>query len=89
MLWLVGSRGRDRRYAGQIPGLLPGPGEPAAVDDQVFVAAIGARDGFEPLPRGDVHQVDRNLDRETRTQISYELGHGRTDVLAAYIGSRV
>ncbi|MRF39576.1 integrase [Escherichia coli] len=33
-------------------------------------------------------QVDRHLDREARRQISYELGHGRIDVVAAYIGGR-
>lgn len=32
--------------------------------------------------------TDRNLDREARRQISYELGHGRIDVVAAYIGGR-
>ncbi|WP_085720850.1 integrase domain-containing protein [Pseudomonas sp. B22(2017)] len=31
-------------------------------------------------------QVDKNLDRQARKQISYELGHGRIDVVAAYIG---
>ncbi|WP_367083035.1 integrase domain-containing protein [Pseudomonas sp. HOU2] len=30
--------------------------------------------------------VDKNLDRQARRQISYELGHGRIDVVAAYIG---
>ncbi|CEI19333.1 hypothetical protein PAMH19_4854 [Pseudomonas aeruginosa] len=30
--------------------------------------------------------VDRNLDREARRQLGYELGHGRIDVVAAYIG---
>jgi integrase len=33
-------------------------------------------------------QVDRNIDREARSQIGYELGHGRIDVVAAYIGGR-
>jgi integrase len=37
---------------------------------------------------GHCCQVDRNLDREARRQISYELGHGRIDVVAAYIGGR-
>ncbi|WBM35434.1 MULTISPECIES: integrase domain-containing protein [Pseudomonas] len=37
---------------------------------------------------GQCCQVDRNLDREARKQISYELGHGRVDVVAAYIGGR-
>ncbi|UVM65009.1 integrase domain-containing protein [Pseudomonas sp. B21-009] len=30
--------------------------------------------------------VGKNLDRQARRQISYELGHGRIDVVAAYIG---
>ncbi|GLO14345.1 hypothetical protein PPUJ20028_29280 [Pseudomonas putida] len=33
-------------------------------------------------------QADRNLDREARRQISYELGHGRIDVVAAYVGGQ-
>lgn len=37
---------------------------------------------------GQCCQVDRHLDREARRQISYELGHGRIDVIAAYIGGR-
>lgn len=39
-----------------------------------------------PINGGHFCQVDRNLDREARKQISYELGHGRIDVVAAYIG---
>ncbi|PIB61464.1 integrase domain-containing protein [Pseudomonas sp. 2822-17] len=41
-----------------------------------------------PAPINGVQccQVDRNIDREARRQISYELGHGRIDVVAAYIG---
>lgn len=39
-----------------------------------------------PINDGQCRQVDRNLDREARRQISYELGHGRIDVIAAYIG---
>lgn len=39
-----------------------------------------------PINGGQCCQVDRNLDREARRQISYELGHGRIDVVAAYIG---
>lgn len=31
-------------------------------------------------------QIDRHLDREARRQISFELGHGRIDVVAAYVG---
>ncbi len=41
-----------------------------------------------PINGGQCCQVDRNLDREARTQISHELGHGRIDVVAAYIGGR-
>ena len=41
-----------------------------------------------PINGGQCCQADRNLDRETRRQISYELGHGRIDVVAAYIGGR-
>ncbi|WP_439254146.1 integrase domain-containing protein [Pseudomonas monteilii] len=41
-----------------------------------------------PINDGQCLQVDRNLDREARRQISYELGHGRIDVAAAYIGGR-
>jgi hypothetical protein len=41
-----------------------------------------------PINGGHFCQVDRNLDREARRQISYELGHGRVDVVAAYIGGR-
>jgi integrase len=39
-----------------------------------------------PVSGGQCCQVDRHLDREARRQISYELGHGRIDVVAAYIG---
>lgn len=41
-----------------------------------------------PINSGQYCQVDRYLDRETRRQISHELGHGRIDVVAAYIGGR-
>lgn len=41
-----------------------------------------------PINGGQCCQVDRNLDREARGQVSYELGHGRIDVAAAYIGGR-
>lgn len=41
-----------------------------------------------PINGGNSCEVDRNLDREARRQISYELGHGRIDVVAAYIGGR-
>ncbi|MCS4065456.1 integrase domain-containing protein [Pseudomonas putida] len=39
-----------------------------------------------PINGGQYYQVDGNLDREAQRQISYELGHGRIDVVAAYIG---
>lgn len=42
-----------------------------------------------PINGGQCCQIDRNLDREARRQISYELGHDRIDVVAAYIGGRV
>ncbi len=41
-----------------------------------------------PINGGKCCQVGRNLDREARRQISYELGHGRIDVVAAYVGGR-
>ncbi|OOW05191.1 integrase [Pseudomonas sp. MF6396] len=41
-----------------------------------------------PINGGQCYLVDRSLDREARRQISYELGHGRIDVVAAYIGER-
>ncbi|WLG90775.1 integrase domain-containing protein [Pseudomonas cucumis] len=37
---------------------------------------------------GHCYQLDRHLDRDARVQISYELGHGRIVVVAAYIGGR-
>jgi uncharacterized protein with PIN domain len=39
-----------------------------------------------PINGGHCFAVDRRLDREARIQISYELGHGRIEVVAAYIG---
>ncbi|MDV6882694.1 integrase [Pseudomonas aeruginosa] len=42
-----------------------------------------------PINGGQCRQVDSNLDLEARRQISYELGHGRIDVVAAYIGGRI
>jgi integrase len=39
-----------------------------------------------PINGGQCCQIDRHLDRQARRQISYELGHGRIDVIAAYIG---
>lgn len=41
-----------------------------------------------PINGGQCCPLDRNLDREARKQISHELGHGRIDVVAAYIGGR-
>ncbi|WP_104911380.1 integrase domain-containing protein [Pseudomonas sp. LG1D9] len=41
-----------------------------------------------PVNAGDCIQQHRRLDQEARGQISYELGHGRIDVVAAYIGGR-
>ena len=45
-------------------------------------------DHLAPIKGGRCYQLDRNLDQEARAQISYELGHGRTDVVTAYIGGR-
>lgn len=41
-----------------------------------------------PINGGRCYQLDRHLDQEARVQISYELGHGRIDVISAYIGGR-
>lgn len=41
-----------------------------------------------PINGGRCYQLDQHLDQEARVQISYELGHGRIDVLSAYIGGR-
>ena len=41
-----------------------------------------------PINGGECCGINRRLDREARRQISYELGHGRIDVVAAYIGGR-
>ncbi|EPM0510174.1 TPA: integrase domain-containing protein [Pseudomonas putida] len=41
-----------------------------------------------PINGGQCSLTDRNRDREARRQISYELGHGRIDVVAAYVGGR-
>jgi hypothetical protein len=41
-----------------------------------------------PINGGHCYQLDRHLDREARDQISDELGHGRIDVVSAYIGGR-
>ncbi|EFQ66033.1 phage integrase [Pseudomonas fluorescens WH6] len=42
-----------------------------------------------PINGGRCSKFDPRLDREARLQISYELGHGRIDVVSAYIGGRV
>ncbi|MFS6896346.1 integrase domain-containing protein [Pseudomonas aeruginosa] len=39
-----------------------------------------------PINGGQCCQLDQCLDHQARRQISYELGHGRIDVVAAYIG---
>ena len=41
-----------------------------------------------PINGGECYQLNLRLDREARKQVSYELGHGRIDVVAAYIGGR-
>jgi hypothetical protein len=41
-----------------------------------------------PINGGKFYQIDRHLDQKVRAQISYELGHGRIDVVSAYIGGR-
>ncbi|WP_288650492.1 integrase domain-containing protein [Pseudomonas sp. UBA5568] len=41
-----------------------------------------------PINGGQCYQVDKNLDREARRQISHELGHCRINVVSAYIGGR-
>ncbi len=44
---------------------------------------------FHPAPinGGRCYQLDRHLDQGARVQISYEPGHGRIDVVSAYIGA--
>ncbi|MBD8199855.1 integrase domain-containing protein [Pseudomonas viridiflava] len=41
-----------------------------------------------PINGGSCYQIDQHLDQQARAQISYELGHGRIDVVSAYIGGR-
>lgn len=41
-----------------------------------------------PINGGNCYRLDQHLDQEARTQISYELGHGRIDVVPAYISGR-
>ncbi|KWV89724.1 integrase [Pseudomonas veronii] len=42
-----------------------------------------------PVNGGRFNRRDPQLDRKARLVISYELGHGRVDVVSAYIGGRV
>lgn len=42
-----------------------------------------------PVNGGQCYAIDRPPDREARMQISFELGHGRIEVVAAYIGGRI
>ena len=41
-----------------------------------------------PINGGSCYRLDRRLDQTARDQISDELGHGRIDVVSAYIGGR-
>jgi hypothetical protein len=41
-----------------------------------------------PFNGGRCWRLNPRLDREARLQISYELGHGRIDVVSAYVGGR-
>ncbi len=41
-----------------------------------------------PINGGGFGRFDPRLDRKARTQISYELGHSRIDVVSAYIGGQ-
>lgn len=41
-----------------------------------------------PINGGHCYQLEQLLDRKARVQISYELGHGRIDIVSAYIGGR-
>ena len=41
-----------------------------------------------PVNGGRGYQQDRQLDQQARSLIGYVLGHGRIDVVAAYIGGR-
>ncbi|WP_060485618.1 integrase domain-containing protein [Pseudomonas sp. NBRC 111123] len=43
---------------------------------------------LSPIKGGSCYQLDQPLDQEARVQISYELGHGRIDIVSAYIGGR-
>ncbi|QHD04016.1 integrase [Pseudomonas sp. S04] len=41
-----------------------------------------------PVNGGHCYRLDRDLDQQSRQQISVELGHNRIDVVSAYIGGR-
>jgi hypothetical protein len=41
-----------------------------------------------PVNGGHCYRIDRDLDQQSRQQISVELGHNRIDVVSAYIGGR-
>jgi hypothetical protein len=43
---------------------------------------------YAPINGGHCFQLYPHLDQQAREQISYELGHGRIDVVSAYIGGR-
>ncbi|MHC8348233.1 integrase domain-containing protein [Pseudomonas sp. RT4P38] len=43
---------------------------------------------LSPINGGNCYQLDHHLDQKARVQISHELGHGRIDVVSAYIGGR-
>lgn len=45
-------------------------------------------DHLAPINGGNCYQLNQHLDQLARVQISYELGHGRIDVVSAYIGGR-
>lgn len=42
-----------------------------------------------PIFGGRCYQFNRQVDQKARVQISYEFGHGRIDVVSAYIGGQV
>ncbi|HGP1142494.1 TPA: integrase domain-containing protein [Pseudomonas aeruginosa] len=42
-----------------------------------------------PINGGRCYAINRRLDHEARLRISQELGHGRIDVVASYIGGRL
>ncbi len=63
--WLLGTRGRDRRFAGQTPGLLPPSGAAAASDEPVPWTGRGAvAVQFQPPPGLRPGQVGTLLDEQ-------------------------